>query len=352
MKMRHEENPSLRFEVGNAKRQTRAMRQSSRHCDKPESGFSRRDFLATSGFALAGVVLHGCATSDSSAHAEPIIDVHQHISYLDRTDEATRQHQRAMGVTKTILLPAGCPVKMASTHDGVSNGLQAKALGNEACYQFARAHPKEYLFAANEVPDLDGATREIERYLKLGAIMIAELKFGLDSDSPAMQRIYEVAQAWRVPVLMHWQVGMYNYGFERFYKMLEKFPGVNFIGHAQTWWANVDKNNQDDPKKLYPTGPVTPAGLTDRYLADYPNMFGDLSAGSGLNALTRDESFTPEFFQRHQDKLLFGSDCPDPDGSGPKCTGAKTIAAVRRFAPSKEIERKVLYENAKRLFRL
>ena len=234
----------------------------------------------------------------------------------------------------------------------MSNGIQAKALGNEVCYQFTKAHPKEYLFAANEVPDLDGATGEIEKYLKLGAVMIAEQKFGVECDSPAMQRIYAMAQAWRVPVLMHWQAGMYNYGFERFHKMLEKHPGVNFIGHAQTWWANVDKNNKDDAKNLYPKGPITPGGLTDCYLGDYPNIFGDLSAGSGLNALIRDETFTPEFFQRHQDKLLYGSDCPDPDGSGPKCTGAKTIAVVRRFAPSKEIERKVLYGNAKKLFRL
>jgi predicted TIM-barrel fold metal-dependent hydrolase len=257
-----------------------------------------------------------------------------------------------MGIAKTILLPAGRPVKTASTYDGVANGLQAKALGNEACYQFAKAHPKEYLFAANEVPDLEVATQEIEKYLKLGAVMIAEQKFGVDCDSPAMQRIYELAQAWQMPVLMHWQVGMYNHGFERFYKMLEKFPRVNFIGHAQTWWANVDKNNQDDEKKLYPKGPVTPGGLTDRYLSDYPNMFGDLSAGSGLNALTRDEAFTPGFLERQQDKLLYGSDCADVDGSGQKCSGSQTIAAVRLFAPNKKIERKLLYENAKKMFKL
>ena len=55
-------------------------------------------------------------------------------------------------------------------------------------------------------------------------------------------------------------------------------------------------------------------------------MFGDLSAGSGLNALTRDEDFTRGFLERHQDKLLFGSDCSDPDGSGPNCQGSQTIA--------------------------
>ena len=64
-----------------------------------------------------------------------------------------------------------------------------------------------------------------------------------------------------------------------------------------------------------PKGPITPGGLTERYLADYPNMFGDLSAGSGLNALTRDETFTTGFFQRHQDKLMYGSDCNDHEGA-------------------------------------
>src|ERR1043166_2220898 len=73
---------------------------------------------------------------------------------------------------------------------------------------------------------------------------------------------------------------------------------------------------------------------------------------SGLTALTRDESFTPAFLQRHQDKLVYGSDCSDLEGHGEKCQGAQTIAAVRRFASSKKIECKLLYGNAKKLFRL
>jgi len=322
------------------------------HGDNSKNALSRRDFLAASCLALAGAALPGCATTETSTHAEPIIDIHQHVGYSGRSDAVLLEHQRAMGITTTILLPAGRPMNTASTHEGISNGLQAKAMGNEACYQFAKAHPKAYLFAANEVPDAEGATQELEKYLKLGAVMIAEQKFGLDCDSVPMQRIYEVAQAWHVPVLMHWQVGMYNYGFERFYKMLEKYPRVNFLGHAQTWWANVDKSNQDDAQKLYPKGPITPGGLTECYLSDYPNMFGDLSAGSGLNALTRDETFTPGFLERHQNKLLYGSDCNDLVGYGEKCQGAKTIAAVRKFAPSKKIERKLLYGNAKKMFRL
>lgn len=311
---------------------------------------SRRTFLSTSGLALAGVALPGVAPR-LAAQGEPIIDIHQHVGYSGRPDDVLLAHQRAMGVTTTILLPAGRSVQRPSTHDGVANGLQAQALGNDACYEFARAHREAYLFGANEVPDVDGATQEIERQIARGAVLIAEQKFGVACDAPEMQAIYTLADTHRVPVLMHWQFGMYNHGFERFHTMLERFPRVTFIGHAQTWWANIDANHRDQTV-LYPKGPVTPGGLTDRYLRDYPNMYGDLSAGSGLNALTRDEAFMRDFLTRHQDKLLYGSDCNDHVGSGPQCQGAQTIAAIRRLAASKAIERKLLYENAKRVFRL
>lgn len=310
---------------------------------------NKRQFLKTSGAALLGVAVPRAAFDAQTA--DPIIDIHQHVGYSGRPDDILLAHQHAMGVTTTILLPAGRPVNTASTHGGVANGLQAQAFGNEACYRFATAHAKAFRFGANEVPDIEGATREIERYLKRGAVVIAEQKFGVDCDAPAMQRIYELAQAHRVPVLMHWQFEMYNYGFERFHKMLEKYSRVIFLGHAQTWWANIDKNHHDQ-SVLYPKGPVTPGGLTDRYLSDYPNMYGDLSAGSGLNALTRDEAFAQDFLTRHQHKLVYGSDCSDRDGGGPKCQGAQTIAAIRRLAANRQIERKLLYENANSLFRL
>lgn len=310
---------------------------------------TRREFLA-SGLALGALALPRIA-GGAAAQDEPIIDIHQHVGYSGRPDDVLLAHQRAMGITKTILLPSGRPVRRPSTHDGKSNGLQAQALGNEACQAFAGRHPGAFLFGANEVPDVQGATGEIARHLARGAVLIGEQKFGLACDAPEMQAIYRLAQDHGVPVLLHWQFGSFNHGFERFHTMLERYPKVTFIGHAQTWWANVDARHADQTV-LYPKGPVTRGGLTDRYLSDYPNMFGDLSAGSGLNALTRDEAFTADFLVRHQDKLLYGSDCNDHVGTGDVCQGARTIAAVRRLAGSKAVERKLLHDNAARVFRL
>ncbi len=318
---------------------------STRH----SSRLSRRQFFGASAALLLAPRLRGADVGP--APAEPIIDIHQHLNYSGRTDEQFLAHQKAMGATLTVLLPAGTPVDRPSTHAGKSNGLAAQISGVQAAADFAKTHPKEYLFFANEVADLPEAREQIEKYLRLGAHGIGEQKFGVNCDSIYIEQIAEMAQAFGVPVLMHFQHEMYNLGIDRFHKVLEKYPKVNFIGHAQTWWANIDKNHADQTV-LYPTGNVTPGGITDRLLADYPNMFGDLSAGSGLNALIRDEAQTRGFLARHVDKLVFGSDCNDTLGRGPGCQGAQILAAVRRLAPDKKVERKILCETAKKLLKL
>jgi predicted TIM-barrel fold metal-dependent hydrolase len=308
---------------------------------------NRRQFLAGSAVMIVG------ATSAVSAQeaAEPIIDIHQHTNYTNRSNEQLFAHQKRMGVTHTILLPAGTPVNRDSTHKGRSNGLAALCGGVDTVTPIVRDRPREYFYFANEVTDLPEARERIEAHLKQGALGIGEQKFSLDVESDATRMICELAQAYSVPVLLHFQHEMYNLGFDRFYKVLEKYPKVNFIGHAQTWWANIDKHHADQ-KVLYPKGKVTPGGLTDKYLSDYPNIFGDMSAGSGLNSMTRDEDHARGFLDRHRDKLLYGSDCNDRDGHGETCQGAQILAAIRKLAPNKAIERKILFENSRTLFKM
>src|SRR5882724_3887812 len=271
--------------------------------------------------------------------AESVIDIHQHTNYSGRTNAELLAHQRKMGITMTVLLPAGSKY-----------GLAVGAGGNDTVVALARQYPKEYVFFANELPDLPQTRAVLEKYLNMGAKGIGEQKFPVEADSAHIDRVAEIAHYYDVPVILHFEYGTYNLGFERFHKVLERFPQVNFIGHAQTWWGNIDKNH--DPKTLYPKTPVAPGGLTDRWLSDYRNMYGDMSAGSGLNALLRDEEHARGFLKRHQDKLLYGSDCSDRDGQGANCSGSQQLAAIRRLSPSKGVERKILFENAKRLFRL
>jgi predicted TIM-barrel fold metal-dependent hydrolase len=320
--------------------------------------FSRRKFIkyTSSGSLGLGISLSQIPSAfashlDRLQGNEPIIDIHQHLNYSGRTDDQLITHQRALGITTTILLPSGRPLNYGATYYGIANGLQAEASGNAPCFDFAKNHPNEFISAANEVPSWPEAIQEIEKYLKQGAPLIGEQKFGVECDSAEMQNIYQLADRYKVPVLMHWQYGMFNRGFDRFYKMLEKYPKVNFIGHAQTWWANIDKDHKDQ-NTLYPKTKVAQGGLTEQFLANYRNMYGDLSAGSGLNSLLRDEDHARAFLDRHQNQLLFGSDCSDSVGHGGACQGAQIIEAIRKFSPGKKAERKILFENARKLFRL
>ena len=309
---------------------------------------ARRDFLAAaSGAALSHYACGGeqaPSPADKTAPAEsaadyPIIDIHQHTPYSGRPAEALYKHQKTMGIGKTVMLPAGRKY-----------GLAADAGGNDVVYEFVQQHPEEYVFFANELPDIPETREVLEKYLKMGAIGIGEQKFAVESDSKHIELVASIAQEYDVPVLLHFQHETYNFHLDRFHKILEKFPKVNFIGHAQTWWGNIDKNH--DQSVMYPKTKVTAGGISDRYLADYENMYGDLSAGSGQNSMTRDEEHAKGFLARHQDKLLYGSDCSDSDGQGEKCSGAGTLAILRRLAPDEAAVKKIFHDNAARIMRV
>ena len=288
---------------------------------------TRRVFLAS---------LLGAA---SNAAPREVIDLHQHTPYSGRSADELVKHQRALGVSKTVLLPAGRRF-----------GLAAGAGGNEQVWALAKRYPREFVCFANELPDIPEAKAVITRFLDAGAIGIGEQKFPVECDSRHIDLIASIAQDYDVPVLMHFEHDKYNMGFERFHRVLERWPRVRFIGHAQTWWGNVDKAHVQTV--MYPKSPVTPGGLTDRYLADYPNMYGDLSAGSGRNSIERDEDHARGFLARHQDKLLFGSDCSDADAGGEKCIGHATLSLLARLAPDAAALDKILHGNAARIMKL
>lgn len=302
--------------------------------------FSRRDFLRCTALAAASAVVSRPLSAAASSAAEPIIDVHQHVQYSGRSDEALVRHQRTLGVTTSVLMPSG---DRGEGHPGGSGE-------HAAVVALCREHPGEFVFFANELPDHPDAVKSVERQLRAGAIGIGEQKFRIDCDSPQLWRLAEVAREFDVPILLHFQDGVYNRHIERFARTLEKFPTVKFIGHAQAWWANIDQKHV--PGTNYPRGLVTPGGLTDRYLSDYPNCHAEISAGSGNNAIVRDEDHYRGFIRRHADKLMYGSDCSESTGRAPVCFAARTLDAVRRLSPNKEVERKILYENARRLLKL
>jgi predicted TIM-barrel fold metal-dependent hydrolase len=302
---------------------------------------NRRQFMATLG-ALAVVPSGGAA-----AGAEPILDIHQHTNYVvegsrRRTNQELVAHQAYHRVTTTILHPG-------------AGWLLSEIGDNPSCAALEADYPELFVRFTCADPAESRALDVLRGSIKRGAIGLGELKFPVAVDSPEMHRVYKLAEELHCPLLIHFQYETYDTGLERFPAVLKSYPNVTFIGHAQSWWGNISADL--DPLDLYPKGPVRPGGLTDHLLADYPNVYGDLSADSGLNAITRDPEFARGFVERHSHKLLWGSDCNCVDGKGggvseAYCIAGRSLAALRKLVSSDALFRRIVYENAAALLRL
>lgn len=286
----------------------------------------RREFV---GVALAGAT----AMAQKQEWPSPVTDIHLH----PRQGGAREiDHLNGAGITRAVLLPS-------VVWDGTVD--RAKKVVAEDPARFVR-------FANADVRKPEAIAR-LREQLSSGAIGMGELKYAVEIDGPEMRRVYDLAAEMRVPVLMHFQEGSFNSGISRLPAILKAYPRTTFIGHANSWWAHVSA--EVDDKVSYPTGPVKRGGLTDRVLSDYPNMYGDLSANSGRNALARDPDFAPGFLERHRAKLMFGSDCPCLDGRGAgqqgKCIARETLTMMTRIA-SPRVFRQIVWENAATLLKL
>src|SRR2546426_5047327 len=300
------------------------------------SNLSRRDFLC----AAALVAASGLPTAQTES--QPILDFHQHAKCLGRNDQQLLAHQAYHHVTRTVLLPG--------------EGWMLSIVGdNEPCAALVKQYPERFLlFACSDVAE-SRTPYVLRGHIRRGALGIGELKFHVAVDSPEMHRVYKLAEELGVPVLIHFEHQTYNTGFERFESILKAYPKVNFIGHAQTWWGNI--SDHLDPRDLYPGGPVKPGGLTDRLLADYSNVYGDLAANSGLNAITRDPEFARGFLERHSRYLTWGSDCTFNDGKGGgtqdgKCIAGQSLSALRNLISDRAVLRRIQYENGAALLGL
>lgn len=188
----------------------------------------------------------------------------------------------------------------------------------------------------------------LHEYRRLGCRGFGELLAGLPITHPLMQRLYAACGELGLPMILHLDhtICADTPGLEGLERMLQQYPQTVFIGHATRFWASISPPDGSDLHlEPYPAGAVLPGGALDRLLAQYANLYGDLSARSGYNALTRDPAFGLAFLERHQDKLLFGSDLLMPGQELP------IVDFLRRCPISPAACEKITRQNAKRLLR-
>jgi len=309
---------------------------------------SRRAFVKKAAVFAAASTLRSQDASQNE-WGGPVVDCHHH---LRRTPESNVAHLDGVGMSNAMVLARDNSAEQISA-------LKAQ-------------YPKRFLgwFASTDLTKPE-SEELLTRAIKAGAIGLGELKSHVAADGPELRRMYALAAELNVPVLVHFQEvphtpteGTFSTGFKNFEGILKSYPKTRFIGHADAFWANVSADYANET--AYPSGPIKRGGVTDKWLGDYPNLFADLSANSGNNALSRDPEFTEGFLRRHESKLIFGSDCSCADGKGGgisqagnpaasrlagKCVARETLTLLRKTV-SKDAFRQLTWDNAHRIYGL
>ena len=126
-------------------------------------------------------------------------------------------------------------------------------------------------------------------------------------------------------------------------KVLQEVPDGIFIGHAQGWWASISGGLEQANLQQYPKGKVLPDGAMGRLFDTYPNIYGDVSAGSGANAFSRDPEHGKAFCMKYADRLLFGTDYLMPN------QGVPQFEVFDSFDLPEDVQAKIYRDNARKL---
>jgi uncharacterized protein len=257
-----------------------------------------------------------------------IIDAHSHVLMNPRiryTPETTTfmsaEQQIAVmdkfGIDKAVILPMSNP-EILPEYQGLYEVL-------EIC----KRYPGRFIPFCNVDPRLTGSLLNVtadhfefilNQYKDAGCMGLGEISAKLWWDDRRVLNLFEACQRVGFPVTFHTSIEASNdyglmddVGFPRFEKVLKMFPKLKFFGHSQGFWAEISGDVTKEEKAGYPKGPVAAGGAVVRLMENYPNLYGDISANSGLNAFLRDPEFAYRFIEKFQDRLLFGLDYCSPD---------------------------------------
>ena len=215
------------------------------------------------------------------------------------------------GIDRSVLLPLTNP----------ENVDILGAAGNLECIEAARKHPDRLTAFCGidprnmlNTPEAD-LSRLIRIYRDMGCRGIGEMCAALPITDPLYWNLFHHAGECGMPILFHF-TGRRQGGYgviDRFHlpgleAALKAFPKTVFIGHAMAFWAEFDGNLKPRERETYPKGPVKSEGRLWHLLAQYPNLYGDLSAGSGHNAISRDPEAGYRFLGKFHRQLLYGTD--------------------------------------------
>ena len=292
------------------------------------------------------------------------IDIHTHVLAFPefcppRPDggkilsaEQQLQVHKNLNVDKAVLLPSG--------------GLEGQwhLLSTESCMYVAAHYPEHFLWFCNVDPRAGSYNARsdlgylLNYYKEKGAKGLGELMAPINADDPMMDNLFNCCEQLELPVLIHIapQHGdtygiVDELGLPRIERMLKKHPDMKLIGHSAAFWSEISEGLTQEMRNDYPTGKVR-EGRLPKLMREYGNLYCDLSAGSGSNAMMRDPEYAAAFLTEFSDRIFYGTDV---------CAVGQTFqykfddfltGLVTSNAISQETYEKIIRKNAEKLLNL
>ena len=284
-----------------------------------------------------------------------IIDSHQHVFWHYRNDADLIADMDAHGIDLAWLLTWEItPAEEEPQWSRILNPVHRRADGSHPGVPLAdlllasSRYPGRFILGYCPHPTLPNAVDLFESAWHIHRVRVCgEWKFRMLFDDQRCLALFRKAGELKCPVVLHLdapelggvpQKSWFGGTVENLERALQLCPNTTFIGHAPGFWRYISGDAETDPSP-YSIGPLTPGGRVHELLDRYPNLYADLSAGSGLNALRRDPKHGRQFCVRFADRLLFARDY----------YGGELDAFLKTLNLPKDVLEKVYFRNAEKL---
>lgn len=267
------------------------------------------------------------------------------------TPEVLIRRYDAVGIERGVILPLA------------SSDSTYFVQSNEEVLHMAEKFPGRFIPFCNLDPrccmnDWQAPLEKILMYFRdKGCKGLGEITANLSILDARVQNLFRAAEIAGLPVTFHlapFQGKIYGLadeaGLPGLEESLRRFPKLKFFGHSQTFWAEMGANPSMLDRLGYPDYPITAKGRVPQLMRKYKNLYGDLSAGSGCNALRRDRNYAVQFLNEFADRLFFGTDICAPDTPTPL---VDFLLDLRKSGEiSEKVFQKIARENAIRILGL
>ncbi|MHC4122497.1 MAG: amidohydrolase family protein [Planctomycetota bacterium] len=287
----------------------------------------------------------------------PIIDIHNHPNWEGHNIDALVKNMDQYNIEKTGLLSWEIPEKEFGINQRNYEFMDPRGLSAPLwmVVEGLNKYPDRFIGGWAPDPRDKNVRAKLKSAVSLHGIKIyGELKCRMLYDSPDAIATFRYCSELGLPVLFHLQCGpdvlktissspnnwpeWFGGDMTVVENMCRLCPETDFIGHGPGLWQAIS-GGAEDIEDIYPTGPVKPGGRLVEVMKKYNNLYCDLSADSGCNALRRDSNHAKSFLENFQDRILFGRDLFDD----------RHLHVLEQLNLSDEIMKKILRLNAEKL---